>query len=113
MHRTLIHLVVSVSTFGMAAARGAEGELTPLAEPLPMPMPMPMPMPAHLGPQSVVGMGFYRPNRLDVWQNLAAGRNGFWRPRVALFGQGAYYPDGTPYRMLPVRQMDLMPHILD
>ena len=109
MRRTLIHLVMSVSTlFPVAVARAADGpELTPLAEPI-------LTMPAPLGPQpTMVGMGFYRPNRLDVWQNLAVGQNGMWRPRVALFGYGAYYPNGMPYRMLPVRQTDLMPYLFD
>jgi hypothetical protein len=108
MRRTLIHLVMSVSTFAStAAARGADGlELTPLAGPT-------LPMPTPLGPQPFVGMGFYRPNRWDVWQNLAPDRAGFWRPRVALFGNGAFYPNGMPYPMLPIRQMDLIPYILD
>jgi hypothetical protein len=108
MRRTLIHLVMSVSTLAPTAlARAADGpELTPLAEPT-------LPMPVPLGPPPFEGMGFYRPNRLDVWQNLAVGRNGAWRPRVALFGYGAYYPNGMPYGMLPVRQMDLMPYLLD
>ena len=108
MRRTLIHLVMSVSALAPAAvARGADApELTPLTEPT-------LPMPAPLGPQPIMGMGFYRPNRLDVWQNLAVDRSGFWRPRVALFGHGAYYPNGTPYGMLPVRQIDMIPYILD
>jgi hypothetical protein len=110
MRRTLIHLILSISTLAPASfGRAADApELTPLtAEPI-------LTMPAPVGPQPViVGMGFYRPNRLDVWQNLAVGQNGLWRPRVALFGHGAYYPNGMPYGLLPVRQMDLMPYLLD
>jgi hypothetical protein len=104
MRRMLIHLLVSTSTVGLSAARGAE--LTPLIDPT-------LPMPAPLGPQPIVGTGFYRPNRLDVWQNLAVDRSGRWRPRVALFGDGAYYPNGMPYPLLPIKQMDVLPYLLD
>ena len=107
MRRTLIDLLVSAALLG-ATARAADGpELTPLADPAPS-----LPMPAPLA-QPVMPTGFYRPNRLDVWQNLAVDRTGYWRPRVALFGHGAYYPNGVPYRMLPVRQMDMIPYLLD
>jgi hypothetical protein len=107
MRRTLIHLLVSVTTLGATAARGADGpELTPLTGPM-------LPMPAPLGPQASMPTGFYRPNRMDVWQNLAVDRSGRWRVRVALFGDGAYYPNGMPYPLLPVRQMDVIPYLLD
>jgi hypothetical protein len=108
MRRTFFNLLVSAAALGAsAAARAADApELTPLTGPT-------LPMPAPLGPQPFVGMGFYRPNRMDVWQNYAVDRTGHWRPRVALFGIGAYYPNGMPYPMLPVRQMDVIPYLFD
>jgi hypothetical protein len=108
MRRTLIHLLLSASTLGASAvARGADGpELTPLTGPT-------LPMPAPLGPQPFVPMGFYRPNRWDVWQNYAVDRTGHWRPRVALFGNGAYYPNGMPYPLLPIKQTDVLPYLFE
>jgi hypothetical protein len=113
MRRTLIHLLVSASMLGTAAvARGADGpELTPLVEPLPMPAQIPVLPEAQPIP---VGMGFSRPNRLDVWQNLAVDRFGRWRPRVALFSDGsAYYPNGVPYPFLSIHPRDVMPYLFN
>jgi hypothetical protein len=112
MRRTLIHLLVTASTFGPAAvARGEDApELTPLAEPLPMPAPILAPLAA----QSMVGMGFSRPNRMDVWQNLAVDRSGRWRPRVALFSDGsAYWPNDVPYPFLSIHPRDVLPYLFD
>src|SRR5207248_2631278 len=87
---------------GLRLARGADGpELTPLTGPV---LPMPAPVPAlPAGP-----VGFYRPNRMDVWQTLAVDRYGHWRPRVALTATGAYYPNGMPYPWLGVRPLDVL-----
>ncbi len=112
MRRMLIHLLVSVSAIGASsAARGADGpELTPLVGPT-------LPMPAAAPPAVVLTPGpvsFYRPNRMDVWQYYAVDRTGHWRPRVALTGAGAFYLyNGAPYPMLPLRQTDVLPYILD
>jgi len=107
MRRTLINVLVSVTTFGVTTAARSDGpELMPLTGPM-------LPMPASLGTVAPMPTGFYRPNRLDVWQNMAVDRSGRWRVRVALFGDGAFYPNGMPYPLLPVRQLDVMPYLLD
>ena len=108
MRRTLIHFLLSVSALGGQAARAAD-DLTPLTGPT-LPMPAPVPGPILLpGPIS-----FYRPNRLDVWQNYGVDRAGRWVPRVVLTGEGAYYfSNGMPYPLLPVQQLNVMPYLLD
>jgi hypothetical protein len=108
MRRTLIHLLVSATALGApAAVRGAD-DLTPLSGPtLPMPAPVPGMLPAS-------PISFIRPNRLDVWQYYAVDRNGRWRPRVALIGEGAFYMyDGMRYPGLPINQLNVMPYLLD
>jgi hypothetical protein len=112
MRRTFIHLLVSATALGApAVARGAD-DLTPLAGPT---LPMPAPVPGNPGTiPSASPISFYRPNRMDVWQNYAVDRSGRWRPRVALTGEGAFYIyNGKPYLRLPVDQLNVMPYLLD
>jgi hypothetical protein len=41
-------------------------------------------------------------------------RTGHWRPRVALTPVGTFYMyNGAPYPLLPIKQMDVLPYILD
>jgi hypothetical protein len=107
MRRTLIHLILSAAVLGAAnPGPAADGpELTPLADPAPV---------VVMPPGSFVPLGFYRPNRLDVWQYYAVDRSGHFRPRVALTPEGAYYMyNGAPYPWLGVRPRDVMTYILD
>jgi hypothetical protein len=108
MRRTLIQLLVFAAALETPAALRGADELTPLSGPtLPMPAPVPQMLPA-------APITFIRPNRLDVWQNLAVDRSGRWRPRVALFGDGPFYMyNGMPYPGLPVNQLNVMPYLLD
>jgi hypothetical protein len=111
MRRTLIHLLLSATAFAGATTLYAADDLTPLKEPtLPMPTSGPA-MPGTMLPSGPVS--FYRPNRLDVWQNLAVDRAGRWVPRVALTPLGAFYPNGRPYPFLPAKQNVVMPYLLD
>jgi hypothetical protein len=105
MRRTLIRLLITASTLAVpAAARGAD-DLTPLTGPT-LPMPAPVPVPS-------VPVSFYRPNRMDVWQNYGVDRHGRWVPRVILTGEGAFYMNGRPYPPLSVQQLNVMPYLFD
>jgi len=113
MCRTLIDLLVIVTAVAVpAAARAGDGpELTPLTGPT---LPVPTPVPPAVMMMPPVGVGFYRPNRYDVWQTMAVDRTGHWRPRVAVTGYGAWYVGtGQPYGLLPVRQIDVLPYLFD
>lgn len=101
-----------------AAARADGPELTPLLPPekLPVPqllpgpvgMPMPMPMP---DPTTV---SFQRVSMYDRWQNYSVDRYGYFRPRVVLdLPMTYYYANGRAFPLLPVRQIDYIPHIVD
>jgi hypothetical protein len=92
-----------------ADARAADGpDLTPL-KPLPMPTPV-----VAAAPDFGVPISFYRPSRLDVWQNLAVDRSGYFRPRVALRPEGTFYLyNGAPFNYLPVREREVMTYLLD
>jgi hypothetical protein len=107
MRRTLIHLLLSATALGAPArASAADGpELTPLTDPALFVSP---------GAGVPVGVGFYRPNRLDVWQYYGVDRSGRFRPRVALTPEGAFYLyNGAPYPWLTVRPLDFITYILD
>jgi hypothetical protein len=107
MRRTLIHLFLYSAAF--VAPAFAADDLTPMKEPT---LPMPAPVPNTILPSGPVS--FYRPNRLDVWQNLAVDRAGRWVPRVALTGEGAFYMyNGRPYYYMPVKPNVVMPYLLD
>jgi len=91
----------------------ASDDLTPLNGPT-LPMPTPAPSPPIVVMQSTMPTGFYRPSRMDVWQYYAVDRNGGWKPRVAMTPYGNYYMyNGVPYYMLPIKQMDVIPYVLD
>jgi hypothetical protein len=69
--------------------------LAPGADPVLLPAPTPRdPSLTALPP----GIGFYRPNPYDRWQNYAPDQYGRWRPRVIVVpGDGAYRViDGKP-----------------
>lgn len=79
---------------------GEPPDLVPLTGPLPAPTPLTPP-------------SFYRPNRWDVWQNLAVDRTGQFRPRVALMPAPYYLYNGAAYPFLPVKPLVFMPHVFD
>jgi hypothetical protein len=98
MRRILTCLIVVVTV--PRAWAGDRPELSPLTE-----------QPATA---IVVGAGFSRPNRLDVWQYYAVDRAGFWRPRVVLGAPEPFYLyNGAPYPLLPVKPREMMTYILD
>jgi hypothetical protein len=112
MYRFTAYSVIVIAVLKLTAAvRAADGpELTPLADPPLMPVPAAeMPLPSM-----PVGVGFYRPNRRDVWQYYAVDRNGYWRPRVALgWPEPFYLYNGAPFLYLPVRPREYLPYIFD
>jgi hypothetical protein len=106
MRRILIFVLAVVSAVAAPNRAWAADDLTPLTGPT---LPMPSPIPIAPGQ-----MSFYLPNRLAVWQNYGVDRNGRWRPRVIMTGEGAfYYYNGMPYPLLPVQQLNVMPYLLD
>lgn len=58
-----------------------------------------------------------RPPRLDsreIWQYYGVNRYGYFRPRVILAPQGAYYQfNGAPYPWQSSRTTNFMPYALD
>ena len=113
MSRRILRAIVGIAMLMSANHVRASDDLTPLAGPT-LPMPTPTPQPLIMVMPSARPTGYYRPNRMDVWQYYAVDRNGGWKPRVAMtpYGNFTMY-NGVPYYMLPIKQMDVIPYILD
>jgi hypothetical protein len=111
--RCVLSILSVVFLFTGAPAVAAD-DLTPLQDP-PLAMPTPIPSTPAIPPPGIVAgpIGFYRPNRMDIWQYYGADRHGRFVPRVLLTGDGAfYYANGMPYPV-SVNQMNVMPYLFD
>jgi hypothetical protein len=74
---------------------------------LPPALPFTGPLPPAMGPMGPVLPGYFLPDRYAHWQKVAPDRYGFMRPRVILAPQPFYLYNGEPYRLLPVRPLDM------
>jgi hypothetical protein len=75
---------------------------------LPPALPFTGPLPPQaMGPMGPVLPGYFLPDRYAHWQLVAPDRYGFMRPRVIMAPQPYYLYNGEPYRLLPVRPLDM------
>jgi len=103
--RTLLAGLVALA---MAGTAGADDAVAPPPRVLPSDAP-----PLGLLPP----LGFYRKSAYEVWQNLSVDRQGYWRARVILTPNGAFYRyNGQPFPWTttqPLLYAPYMPYATD